>query len=237
MLWANLNAPAFTADDMARAASALRCEEAAIRAVWQVETRGQSYDDDGRLAALFEPHHFYRLLGQWSKRDAAVRAGLAYPRWRAGNYPPDSYPRILAACAIDEEAALQATSWGGPQIMGFNYKTVGYPSVLAMHAAFLTGEAPQVEAFVQFVLKNGLDDEIRRRDWAGFARRYNGPGYAANQYDVRLARAYRHFKVGKPMAVMIAPLPPPGPMPSTLRAETVPETAPKPASSTSYIAS
>jgi hypothetical protein len=39
----------------------------------------------------------------------------------------------------------------------------------------------------------GLVDELRRNDWAGFARGYNGPGYADNRYDTKLASAYSNF--------------------------------------------
>src|SRR5262249_39155616 len=31
---------------------------------------------------------------------------------------------------------------------------------------------------------------LNRHDWARFARSYNGPGYAQNQYDVKMAAAY-----------------------------------------------
>lgn len=43
---------------------------------------------------LFEPHVFYRLLGKGAKRDAAVSAGLAYPKW--GMKP---YARLLVCIA------------------------------------------------------------------------------------------------------------------------------------------
>jgi hypothetical protein len=36
-------------------------------------------------------------------------------------------------------------------------------------------------------------DALRQRDWAAFARGYNGPGYRANRYDAKLAQAFaRH---------------------------------------------
>ncbi len=47
---------------------------------------------------------------------------------------------------------------------------------------------------VGFILGNGLGDELQRLDWAGFARRYNGPQYAKNAYDRKLDTAYRRFK-------------------------------------------
>ena len=49
-------------------------------------------------------------------------------------------------------------------------------------------------AFAAFVRANNLADELQRRDWAGFASRYNGPGYAANRYDQRMAEAYARLK-------------------------------------------
>ena len=34
----------------------------------------------------------------------------------------------------------------------------------------------------------------KEHDWAGFARKYNGPGYAENAYDQKLKNAYENFK-------------------------------------------
>lgn len=36
-------------------------------------------------------------------------------------------------------------------------------------------------------------NELQRKDWAGFARGYNGPGYAKNRYDIKLANAYKKY--------------------------------------------
>ena len=45
-----------------------------------------------------------------------------------------------------------------------------------------------------FISYNGLTPFLVRRDWAGFALRYNGEGYRANQYDIRLANAYAYWR-------------------------------------------
>lgn len=37
---------------------------------------------------------------------------------------------------------------------------------------------------------SGMHTALQRRDWTGFARRYNGPGFAANRYDEKLAAAH-----------------------------------------------
>jgi hypothetical protein len=201
-------APAAKPDDFARTAATIGCEVAAFRAVIAVETGGRGFDATGRLKALFEPHIFYRLLGEDNRR-AAVRAGLAYRSWGTRPYPKDSYPRIMAALCIDEERALQATSWGMPQILGVNHKAAGYDSACAMVDAFLAGEAEHLAAMARFIVSNKLDAALKRRDWAAFARGYNGARFAVNSYDKKLAQAYAHFRLERPMAVMIAPLPSP----------------------------
>jgi hypothetical protein len=47
-----------------------------------------------------------------------------------------------------------------------------------------------------FLLTNRLDATLRAEHRTDFARRYNGPDYARNQYDTRLAAEYR--KLGLP---------------------------------------
>jgi hypothetical protein len=41
-----------------------------------------------------------------------------------------------------------------------------------------------------FIKNSGLADELQKKNWAGFARGYNGPSYSKNAYDVKLAQAY-----------------------------------------------
>jgi len=38
-----------------------------------------------------------------------------------------------------------------------------------------------------------MAEALRKKDWATFARRYNGPGYAKNSYDTKLKSAYDRF--------------------------------------------
>jgi peptidoglycan hydrolase-like protein with peptidoglycan-binding domain len=58
-------------------------------------------------------------------------------------------------------------------------------------------EYHQLIAFVKFVKSNNLDDEIRDHKWAAFARAYNGPAYAKNQYDVKLSRAHDKLEAAR----------------------------------------
>ena len=55
------------------------------------------------------------------------------------------------------------------------------------------GEDKQLEAFARFVKLAKLHSYLEQKHWVGFAKRYNGPGYARNQYDKKLEGAYRKF--------------------------------------------
>jgi len=175
--------------DLPRVGALIGVGEDEIHAVLDVEAAGTGFDAQGRVKALYEPHKAY-ALSSGAKRAQLVSAGLAYPKWGQQPYPKDSYPRILKALAIDEAVALNSTSWGLGQIMGFNHAAAGYSSARAMVEAFAEDEEAHLEAMVRFIIANDLDDEIRRRDWAGFARGYNGSGYAKNAYDKKLAAAF-----------------------------------------------
>lgn len=223
----NLHAPAIGPWHVVAAAKELGCEAAALRAVLEVECRGHGFDRRGVPIMLFEPHVFYRVLSTIptrAKRDAAVAAGLAYPKWRKG-YPDDSYPRLLAAMKIDEELALRSASWGLPQILGENFEAANYSSAKAMVQAFVQSEPRQLEAMIDFLQENRLDRPLVRHDWAAFAKGYNGPGYARNQYDILLAIHYAEFAADTRYAETAEPAKaPPLSIPSMDR----PVTAPKP---------
>lgn len=205
-----------------------------IHAIMDVEASGSGFDAQGRVKALYEPHKAY-ALSSGAVRAQLVSAGLAYPKWGEQPYPKDSYPRILKAMAIDETVALNATSWGLGQIMGFNHAAAGHPSARAMVEAFAEDEEAHLEAMIRFIIANGLDDEIRLHDWAGFARGYNGSSYAKNKYDQKLAAAFAKWAKIKDTPFQPAPtyadpttLPPKPPETVTVVAPTIPPAEPIP---------
>lgn len=181
--------------DFERAAARLGCDVAAIRAVWQVESAGDGFGDDGRATTLYEGHKFSEFTnGRFDK----TYGGVSWPKWDRTKYPKGTaeqrhranWDRILFAARLDRDAAYRAASYGGPQIMGFNFKVCGYRDVHAFVAAMNRSAGDQLDAFVSLILDWKLDDELREHRWADFARRYNGPGYAANAYDTKLASAH-----------------------------------------------
>jgi hypothetical protein len=128
-------------------------------------------------------------------RSQLVEAELAYAKQGSKPYPKTSYERIdrCSAIAGDEIAAL-STSWGLGQIMGFNHEACGYPTAVAMVRDFAKGETQQLEGMLAFVSANAaMLRALQRKDWAAFARLYNGPKYAVNKYDVKLAAAYKKY--------------------------------------------
>jgi len=179
--------------DLPKLGARIGVGEDEIHAVLDVESRGTGFDKQGRPLILFEPHIFWRELGPGPKRQEAQRAGLAYPNWGMRPYPKDSYPRLIEAMKIDETAALKSASWGLGQVLGSNYRAAGFDTVQDMVEAFCHDEEHHLSAMVGFIKTNRLDDELRRHDWAGFARGYNGPGYAKHDYHGRLARAYARW--------------------------------------------
>jgi hypothetical protein len=172
---------------VAAAAAALGAEPAALAAVAEVESRGAPFLPSGRPAILFERHVFRRLTGGEFDRFP----DLSHPK--AGGYGAGGeaqHDRLARAAALHREAALKATSWGRFQVLGLNAGLCGWPDVERFVADHCADEAAHLAGFVGYVRGAGLARALAARDWAAFARGYNGPAYARNRYDVRMAEAY-----------------------------------------------
>lgn len=181
-------------EDYERVAERLACEVAAIRAVAEVESGGRSgFLPDGRPKILFESRWFHKLTnGAFDQQHPDLSTAVWVRNYRGG---AAEYDRLRAAIALDREAALKSASWGMFQILGVNHAVVGFDNVEAFVKAQLESEGRQLDAFVGFVISNKLDDELRDKRWADFARVYNGPGFAENKYDRKMADAYaRHSR-------------------------------------------
>jgi hypothetical protein len=95
--------------------------------------------------------------------------------------------------ALNQEAALKSASWGLGQVMGENFAASGFAHVDAMVTGICATEDQQLAAVVGFITTNGLETALQAKDWATYARRYNGPKYAQNAYDTKLAHYYGLF--------------------------------------------
>jgi len=180
--------------DIPRIGSKIGVGEDELHAFIDVEAAGSGFDHMGRPKMLFEPHVFYGMLGKGAKRDAAVKAGLAYPKWGEKPYPSDSYPRLIKAMAIDDTAALKSASWGLTQILGRYHADIGYATPQEMVEEFANHEAEHLEATVKLLKAWKVDDDLRAHRWAVVAQTWNGPGYRKNRYDTKLEAAFAKWQ-------------------------------------------
>lgn len=199
----------------ARAAQNLECDIAAIKAVAEVESRGTGFLADSRPKILFERHKFREFTkGRYNDSDPDISGP-------PGNYQGGAkeYIRLEKAMALDPEAALMSTSWGKFQIMGFNHKVCGFTEVEGFVKAMVESADRHLEAFVRFVAGSRMDRYLRDRDWAGFAKRYNGPGFRKHNYHLKIAQTYARY-AEKPLPA-IPPTEPTPEMPPDFKIESV----------------
>ena len=173
-------------------------EAAALMAVADLETGGRAFAAIGKRREpliRFEGHYFDRRLNE-TDRQRARRVGLAAPNAGAIANPASQAGRwalLDRAAAIDRRAAFESVSWGLGQVMGAHWAWLGYASVDALVAEARSSAEGQARLMARYIAKAGLVNALRQRDWAAFARGYNGPGYRANAYDRKLASAFaRH---------------------------------------------
>jgi len=183
-----------SASGLAEAFELLAAGAAEIWAVLTVETGTCGFLTDRRPCILFEQHIFHRQTG--SRFDStASDISSAKP----GNYGANGshqYDRLLRAAALDRKAALLSASWGIGQVMGFNAQIAGYSDVELLVKAMSESEDKQLLAVAGEIKHNKLDSALRSHDWATFARGYNGPNFAINQYDQRLGAAHQKYSAG-----------------------------------------
>ena len=145
-----------------RQAQAYRLPVETALAVFFVESKTAYDPQTGLVIIRFEPHIFRRKSGQ----EVAFSRGGQVDEWQ----------NLARAFDLDQDAALLSTSYGLPQLMGFNWQVTRHPGVRAMVLAFQDSCEEQVAGFFNFVEQNGLIPFILNGDWRGFTRRYNGPG-------------------------------------------------------------
>lgn len=198
--------PKLTEADIVRAAGELGVLVPALKAVLEVESPRGGFQDDGQVSILFEPHKFSEYTDGRFNRS---HPDLSYKKW--GERPYGTYSsqhgKLQRAVALDRDAALMATSWGKPQILGRNWRQAGAKSLQDFINRMHASEAEQIGLMVNFIrldrrridpvsLKDSptgitMLDALRAHNWRAFARLYNGTGFRMNQYDTKLATAFR----------------------------------------------
>lgn len=187
--------------DYAEIAGELGVEPAVIHAVVEVETGKTrlAFHSEGKPLINYDSGLFRRLAAKRGVDLAKARrehpeAFQPLNRARYGTQQAAQQARLDAAMAIDSIAAIEATFWGMFQIAGFNYALAGAGDHMDFVRRMSQSEYDQLVCFANFIRNSGMLRHLKTRNWAAFARMYNGPGYANRGYHTKMAAAYRRNK-------------------------------------------
>lgn len=187
--------------DYKQIAEELGVEPAAIKAVVEIEA-GQAHE------GFFEPgkpiiNFDLTIFRQFARKNGVNLAKYAQSHSVVFNRPnakkygstqAGQQERLRQAMTIDEKTAIQGTFWGMFQLGGFNWKLCGAEDINDFVEKMSRSEVDQLHLFANFIQNTGLVKHLRNKNWAAFARSYNGPSYAARGYHTKLARSYAKHK-------------------------------------------
>lgn len=181
-------------------------------AVFAVESPGLPFGPSGKPIIRVELHWLFDLWGKHNT-DAFYKYFKfdATKRWQGHMYRNNTNGPfiVLHTTGADQQAreyealdivtrnfgqqaiecAMRGTSMGMGQLMGFHFAKLGYHTagemLLASHSLSV-----QIADFFKFVTQDArLITAMHAKDWAGFAKVYNGPGNVP-EYSKRMAEAY-----------------------------------------------
>ncbi len=188
-----------TEADYQSVAKQLGVEAAAIHAIVAIETgkNHRGFNPSGSTVINFDLPVFKRAaarkginLAPHAKSTALQSVNIA----KYGDQQAAQHARLEAAMAIDSITAIESTFWGMFQIGGFNWKLCGAKSPADFADRMNRSEYDQLLLFANYIRNTGLLTHLRDKNWAAFARIYNGPSYAARKYHTRMATAYKKAK-------------------------------------------
>ena len=182
---------AITLNELAELACKYGLELADIQAVYEVEAAGKGFLNNGHPKILFERHWFSKFTNRPYDRTSPDISSTVPGGYKGGL---DEWDRFNRAQELNRDAAIRATSWGVGQVMGEHYKKLGFKTPQDFLNANFQGEKEQFNIMLKFISQNSIIyNALKRRDWKTFAKYYNGPDYAKNKYDTKLAAAHSKF--------------------------------------------
>src|SRR5690606_11277222 len=158
--------------DLKDFADKYQLELAAVKSVNEIESNGKGFLLDGRPRILFEGHIFWRELEKRNIKPTDYQnvktENILYKSWTKKYYQGGSkeYLRLNKAASLGEEqdihdAAFCSASFGAFQIMGFHFKSLGYPNVDSFVSHMYTHERAHLEAFGLFCEANNLIQHLK----------------------------------------------------------------------------
>ena len=170
----------------------------ALLAVVAVEAGGSGLDvKTGKPIIRFEVHQFYHRYGhinqvafdkhfmfdkiyEWKGHALRVVEGTAWITLHTSQGGQAAeWLALQTAMELDPSSAspaIESTSFGLGQIMGFHYRRLDYSTAFDMmrEASSIEGQLKQFIGFIDSDIR--LLTALRKKDWATFARYYNGTG-------------------------------------------------------------
>ncbi|MCM1005907.1 MAG: N-acetylmuramidase family protein [Prevotella sp.] len=182
-----------TDEDYRVIANELDVEIAAIKAVVHIEA-GKSLE--GFFAPGVPVINFDRAMYNKAKpaSNAKAPANTKIPDGIKSAFGKKEWQQLINARKVNIDKANMGTFWGMFQIGGFNYKLCGCASVQEFVDRMSYSEFEQLELFANFIKNTGMLTDLKNKNWAGFARKYNGASYKARGYHTRMAREYQKYK-------------------------------------------
>lgn len=182
-------------------AAKLKVPVGAVIGTLVAESGGAAFASDGRLVIRFEVHLFYRFWGEQNQnvfnrffsfdRSSAAN-GFKNHMWRPNvesefqffhGKSSREWEVLSFARALNDTAALKSISMGMSQVVGFNFRAIGYESVQQMFDQFARSPHAQILALFDFVKGPGGSSPViqamQNGDFVAFARAYNGPANTA----------------------------------------------------------
>lgn len=168
-------------------------EKAVMLAFVEVETGGRGFDPvTGKIIIQFEPSWFkkkapYAPSGIWSVNTVDVQS--------------KEWPAFNNAFVLNPDAAMQSTSIGLGQIMGFHFKRLGFETVGDMWDNAKESLENQIRQIAKFIdTDQHLKQAIKAKDWFTIAKIYNGSGfmeiarkYKREPYNISMQKAYNNY--------------------------------------------
>jgi N-acetylmuramidase len=171
-----------TEEDYKKLSSEFNIPSINIKKVVKVESGGIGFSKEtGKIIIQFEPSWFkrkspYTPSGKWSLNKVEKQTA----EWEAFNN----------AFSKNKNAAMESTSIGLMQVMGFHWKLTGFKSVGEMWDYAKESETNQLRLGLLFIVSNTkMYKALKIGDWETFAYYYNGAQWRKFNYAERLEKA------------------------------------------------
>ena len=164
-------------------------------AVVGIESGGNGFGSDGRMVIRFEVHLFWSQWGAqnpdafnahfafnadvlWQGHKFRANANALWQDVHSGRQSSE-WDAFALAQQLSDRAAKLSISMGLAQVVGFNFKRIGYATVEAMFDALNQDERLHVLSLFSFIAADAnMVRALQQNDLVSFARGYNGTGQA-----------------------------------------------------------